>query len=163
MVMGPVQRVEALLQEVMDPELPFLNVVEMGMIKGVKEMSSGHIRVLLSPTYSGCPATDFIKEDVERVLRQVDPAGVVEVVLTPAWSTDDLAPSARQKMAENGIAPPESRKGDKGFLTGDVHRVPCPRCKSENTEMVSAFGSTACKAHFKCLDCLEPFDHFKCL
>lgn len=161
--MNRVERVEALLQEVMDPELPFLNVVEMGMIKGVTETAEGHIKVRLSPTYSGCPATDFIREDVERVVRQVDATGEVEVVLTPAWSTDDLAPSALRKMAEHGIAPPEERKGDKGFLIGEAHRVPCPRCKSQRTEMVSAFGSTACKAHFKCLDCLEPFDHFKCL
>lgn len=151
------------LEEVMDPELPFLNVVEMGMIKGVDETADGQIVVRLTPTYSGCPATDFIKEDVEQALRHIDPDGRVEVVLSPAWSTDDLAPSALEKMREHGIAPPLERKGDKGFLSGQTRTVPCPNCSSQNTEMVSAFGSTACKAHFRCLDCLEPFDHFKCL
>lgn len=151
-----------LLRSVMDPELPFLNVVEMGMIRGV-EMHNGHVVVKLTPTYSGCPATDFIQEDVLNAVRTLDSQGQVEVVLSPAWTTDDLSESAHVKMANHGIAPPLSRKGDKGFLTGDARHVACPRCQSLNTEMVSAFGSTACKAHFKCQSCQEPFDHFKCL
>ena len=156
------ERVWRRLREVPDPELPFLNIVEMGMVRGVR-WTDGQLSVSISPTYSGCPATDFIKEDVERVVRMLDPSGEVEIVLSPAWSTDDLEASALEKMRANGIAPPTERTSDKLRLKGQHGDVACPRCGSGDTEMVSAFGSTACKALYKCRTCLEPFDHFKCL
>lgn len=150
------------IRSVHDPELPFLTVEEMGMVRGVR-LDNGQIVVSLTPTYSGCPATDVISEDVTAAVQAVEPDARIEVVLTPAWTTDWILPSAHEKMRMHGIAPPEQSSADRAFLTGEGKIIPCPRCQSLNTRMVSAFGSTACKAHFTCEDCLEPFEHFKCI
>ena len=157
-----VDRIWAQVRQVMDPELPFLSVEDMGMVRGVA-IEEGRAVVFLTPTYSGCPATDAIAEDVAAALHAVEPEGEVRLVLTPAWTTDWLSEAAHAKMREHGIAPPEGRSADRAFLTGQGKVVPCPRCTSDRTTMVSAFGSTACKAHFTCNDCLEPFEHFKCI
>lgn len=155
-------RVWTQVRSVHDPELPYLTVEEMGMVRGVR-MQDGEVVVTLTPTYSGCPATDVISEDVSAAVQAIEPRARVEVVLSPAWTTDWILPSAYEKMRENGIASPEGRSSDRAFLTGQGKVIPCPRCASKDTEMVSAFGSTACKAHFKCRACLEPFEHFKCI
>lgn len=149
------------LESVVDPELPFLNVVEMGMVREV-ELNGQDLIVKITPTYTGCPATDVILKDIEAALRVTHPKARVEVVQHPAWTTDWIGPEARAKMAANGIAPPEGSSNDKSFLLGKKSTVPCPRCGSKDTRLVSAFGSTACKAHYTCSACLEPFDHFKC-
>ncbi len=146
-----------------DPELPFLTVEEMGMVRGVRIHEEQHLLVSLTPTYSGCPATDVISEDVLAAVQAVEPDAQVEVVLSPAWTTDWILDSAKEKMRIHGIAPPEKGQADRAFLTGKGKVVPCPRCGTDNTHMVSAFGSTACKAHFSCKECLEPFEHFKCI
>ena len=156
------ERVWTQVRSVHDPELPYLTVEEMGMVRGVR-MQDGEVVVTLTPTYSGCPATDVISEDVSAAVQAIEPHARVEVVLSPAWTTDWILPSAYEKMRENGIAPPEGRSADRAFLTGQGKVIPCPHCASKDTEMVSAFGSTACKAHFKCRACLEPFEHFKCI
>lgn len=150
------------VRSVHDPELPYLTVEEMGMVRGVR-IDQDQLVVTLTPTYSGCPATDVISEDITAAVQAIEPSARVEVVLSPAWTTDWILPSARAKMRANGIAPPEQASADRAFLTGEGKVIPCPRCASNATRMVSAFGSTACKAHFTCTACLEPFEHFKCI
>lgn len=157
-----ITRAWTFVRSVHDPELPYLTVEEMGMVRGVR-VDEGQIVVTLTPTYSGCPATDVISEDVTSAIRAVEPGARVEIVLSPAWTTDWILPSAHEKMREHGIAPPEQASADRAFLTGEGKIIPCPRCGSRDTKMVSAFGSTACKAHFTCTSCLEPFEHFKCI
>ncbi|MEY3425208.1 MAG: phenylacetate-CoA oxygenase subunit PaaJ, partial [Bacteroidota bacterium] len=119
--------------------------------------------VTITPTYSGCPAMKMIEVQIieklqEKGLKKVS----VDLVLSPAWTTDWLSESGRNKLREYGIAPPENEV-DKSVLFAEPTVVPCPLCHSRNTKMVSQFGSTACKAHYTCNDCLEPFDYFKCL
>ena len=150
------------LEDVMDPELPFLNVVEMGMIREVVEEDNAII-IRITPTYSGCPATDVIADDVLAAAKIIYANSRTEIVHTPAWTTDWIGEEARLKMAKNGIAPPVGQSADKSFLLGKNRSIPCPLCKSQDTRMVSPFGSTACKAHFQCNICSEPFDHFKCI
>lgn len=150
------------LATVVDPELPFLNVVEMGMVREIAPLPSGGWSVRITPTYSGCPATDVIMQDIRSVLGALATEVQVEVVHHPAWTTDWIGEEARNKMAAHGIAPPIGSHADKSFLLGKKQTVPCPLCGSSSTRLVSAFGSTACKAHYTCNECLEPFDHFKC-
>ncbi len=149
-------RVRAVLETVMDPEIPVVSIVDLGMLRRVEQRADGVIEVVLSPTYTGCPATDVIRRLVEEAL---DEAGIrpvrVRYELAPPWSTDWISEEGRRKLAEYGIAPPALKE------RADAP-VACPRCGSERTELVSAFGSTPCKALRRCLSCLEPFEHFKC-
>jgi ring-1,2-phenylacetyl-CoA epoxidase subunit PaaD len=150
------------LEAVNDPEVPVLTVVDLGVVRSV-ELKEGVPHVVITPTYSGCPAMQVIEEDIKRKLRMemnIDP--VVKLVLSPAWTTYWLSENGRKKLKEYGIAPPENEV-DKSVLFADPIIVPCPSCNSKETKMVSEFGSTACKAHYKCISCLEPFDYFKCL
>lgn len=157
-----VAKVKRQLEDVMDPELPFLTVKDMGMLRDVY-FKDGHTVIEITPTYSGCPATDVITKSTLEAAKIADPNAEVKVVMSPAWTTDWISDEARKKMEANGIAPPIGLSYDRAFLTGDGKVVPCPKCKTKNTKMISAFGSTACKASFTCLDCLEPFEHFKCI
>ena len=152
-----------LLKEVEDPEIPVLNVVDMGVIRSVKLLGN-QVEVTITPTYSGCPAMKTIEEDIVEILNEQHFDGVrVETVLSPAWTTDWMTEEAKEKLRAYGIAPPEHSTANKGELMGLEKTVKCPQCGSENTVMVSQFGSTACKALWKCKDCLEPFDYFKCI
>ncbi len=162
MVSDRVAQVERILDGVMDPELPFLTITELGMIQGCDLDEDGTVVIRLTPTYSGCPATDAIQDDIKSALQPVEPRFRIDIVHAPAWTTDWISAEAREKMRLNGIAPPEGTSADKAFLLGKSHTVPCPRCASEDTRLVSPFGSTACKAHYQCNACAEPFDHFKC-
>lgn len=162
MVIDRVARVQRILEQVMDPELPFLTVTELGMIRGCAETEDGTIEILLTPTYSGCPATDAIQDDIKAAIAPVETDFRIRLVHAPAWTTDWISAEAREKMRRNGIAPPEGSSADKAFLLGQRHEVPCPRCSGLDTRLVSPFGSTACKAHYQCNSCAEPFDHFKC-
>ena len=162
MVNDRVAQVERILDGVMDPELPFLTITELGMIQGCDLDKDGTVVIKLTPTYSGCPATDAIQDDIKSALQPVEPRFRIDIVHAPAWTTDWISPEAREKMRLNGIAPPEGTSADKAFLLGKSHTVHCPRCASEDTRLVSPFGSTACKAHYQCNACAEPFDHFKC-
>lgn len=150
------------LEEVFDPEVPVLTVVDLGVIRAVN-VSDSICTVTLTPTYSGCPAMKRMEEDIKDKLAEKGVENViVNLVLSPAWTTDWLTEKGRTKLREYGIAPPEDEP-DKSVLFADPVIVPCPQCNSKNTRLISQFGSTACKAHYQCNDCLEPFDYFKCL
>ncbi len=152
----PADRVRHVLETVMDPEIPVLSIVDLGMLRRVEQAADGVIEVVLSPTYTGCPATDVIRRLVEEALDAVDIRPVrVRYALSPPWSTDWITEDGRRKLAEYGIAPPQPKARTDA-------PVPCPRCGSQDTELVSQFGSTPCKALRRCLSCLEPFEHFKC-
>ena len=140
------------LSDVADPEIPVLTIMDLGIVRGV-DCSDG-VEVALTPTYSGCPATEAIEQSVIAALEEQGIADVrIKRVLSPPWTTDWISSEGRDKLRIYGIAPPERRN----------RPVACPRCNSSNSERVSEFGSTACKASYKCLDCLEPFEYFKCL
>jgi ring-1,2-phenylacetyl-CoA epoxidase subunit PaaD len=149
------------LAEVPDPEIPVLTIVDLGIVRDV-ECDTGVV-VSLAPTYSGCPATEVIESSVIAALEDRGIANVsVKRVLSPPWTTDWISDAGREKLREYGIAPPERGASKRALLQGQ-RRIPCPRCESENTELVSEFGSTACKASYRCTDCLEPFEYFKCI
>lgn len=154
--------ITALLDRVFDPEIPVLTIRDLGIVRQV-ETDGNKITVTITPTYSGCPAMDVIEREVRQVLQEAGYEVEVKTTLSPAWTTDWISEEGRKKMEEYGIAPPVKGSSDKRALFGKAPKVKCPHCKSENTEMVSLFGSTACKAQYKCLDCWEPFDYFKCL
>lgn len=153
----------SILSEVEDPEIPIINVVEMGIVRKVNVLPE-FTEVTITPTYSGCPAMKTIEEDIAEILveKKIGPFKIL-TVLSPAWTTDWMTDVAKEKLRSTGIAPPEGTASDKGLLMGKVKSVKCPRCGSLHTEMISQFGTTACKALYKCLDCLDPFDYFKCL
>jgi ring-1,2-phenylacetyl-CoA epoxidase subunit PaaD len=156
-----VAALRALLDEVHDPEIPILTIADLGVLRDVR-IEAGQPVVVITPTYSGCPAMHAIEDDIRQVLTAAGHREVrVETQLAPAWSTDDMSLAAHAKLRSVGIAPPTSVITDKRALLGE--HVMCPRCAARNTERVSEFGSTACKALYRCLSCLEPFDYFKCL
>ena len=150
------------LKTVSDPEIPVLSVLDLGVIREAIE-KNGIVIIKLTPTYSGCPAMDVISDDLKKVFSEIGKKAEVELVLSPAWSTDWISEEGLQKMEEYGIARPLSESHDIDVLLHEKKLVKCPQCGSTNTHLVSQFGSTACKALFKCDDCLEPFDYFKCL
>ena len=152
-----------ILAEVEDPEIPVINVVEMGIVRGV-QIEGDIVKVTITPTYSGCPAMKTIEEDIREILVEKKvPSFEVNTVLSPAWTTDWMTDIAKEKLRSTGIAPPVGTSSDKGLLMGKVRDVRCPRCGSKNTSMISQFGSTACKSLYKCNDCLDPFYYFKCI
>ncbi|MCX8081392.1 MAG: phenylacetate-CoA oxygenase subunit PaaJ [Bacteroidia bacterium] len=154
----------ALLQAIPDPEIPVLSVVELGVVREAKVREDGRAVVKITPTYSGCPAMKRMEQDIKKKLEEngfADP--IIEMVYYPAWTTDWISDEARQKLEQYGIAPPEKTTVDKSVITLHPKNIRCPRCKSHDVEMVSQFGSTACKALYKCNACLEPFDYFKCI
>ncbi len=154
--------VEALLSAVRDPEIPILTIADLGILREVTLDEGGRVTVVITPTYSGCPAMRTIEQDVRATLTGAGYADVtVESRLAPAWTTDWITADGRRKLLEVGIAPPARASTDKRALGTDA--VACPRCGSTRTEQVSEFGSTACKALYRCCACLEPFDYFKCL
>jgi ring-1,2-phenylacetyl-CoA epoxidase subunit PaaD len=154
------------LAAVPDPELPALTLADLGIVRFVSVREDGTLEVGLSPTYTGCPATDHIAELARRAL---EGAGVgafsVRPVLAPAWSSDWITVEGRRKLEEYGIVPPSpaaaSARTWRAAAVGLI--VACPRCRSARTESISEFGSTPCKALHRCLDCLEPFERFKCI
>ncbi|MEL6676462.1 MAG: 1,2-phenylacetyl-CoA epoxidase subunit PaaD [Bacteroidota bacterium] len=151
-----------LLTSVSDPEIPVLSIMDMGVVRSVEQVGQ-KVKVKITPTYSGCPAMDTISDEIKQTLNRAGYETEVELVLSPAWTTDWLTEKGRQQLADYGIAPPLAETGDKLALLHGEKIVPCTRCGSKNTRMLSQFGSTACKALFQCNDCLEPFDYFKCL
>jgi ring-1,2-phenylacetyl-CoA epoxidase subunit PaaD len=150
------------LEEVSDPEIPVLSVIDLGVVRDA-QLINGDWLITITPTYSGCPAMKTMEEDILSKLKEKGISSAkVELVLAPAWSTDWLSENGRIKLREYGIAPPE-HEVDKSVLFAEPTVVPCPKCHSRNTRMVSQFGSTACKAFYQCNDCQEPYDYFKCL
>ena len=151
------------LDEVIDPEIPVLTVRDMGIIREVRIHDHGGVEVVITPTYSGCPAMDMIEVHIKAVLQEKGYAPVTVItVLSPAWTTDWLSEEGRRKLREFGIAPPQGKSVDKRALFSEERHIECPHCGSTNTAMISQFGSTACKALYRCLACREPFDYFKC-
>lgn len=151
------------LNEVFDPEVPVLNVNDLGVVRKVEREGEDGWLITITPTYSGCPAMKRIEEDIIAKLKEKGlPSVRVKLTLAPAWTTDWISDAGREKLRAYGIAPPENEP-DKSTLFASPVVVPCPKCSSRNTRLISQFGSTACKAHYQCNDCLEPFDYFKCL
>jgi len=145
-----------------DPEVPCVTVADLGILRSVDIDADGVAVAKVTPTYSGCPATLAIELAVETALREAGFETRVERVLSPAWTTDWIGAEAREKLREYGIAPPVEASGSIRSLFGETE-VACPRCGSTDTARVSEFGSTPCKAHYRCEACLEPFDYFKCI
>ncbi len=151
-----------ILASVSDPEIPVLSILDMGIVKGVQELNGEYI-VTITPTYSGCPAMDVIGEEIQKAFETNGLKANIKTVLSPAWTTEWISEEGKIKLEKYGIAPPMNETMDKKALIEGERIVKCPQCKSTNTEMVSQFGSTPCKALFKCNDCQEPFDYFKCI
>lgn len=149
------------LATIPDPEIPVVSIVDLGMIRNI-DITSEQVIIYLSPTYNGCPALEVIRMQIRAVLEQSLAVPVkVQITLDPPWTTDWITAEGLQKLKDYGIAPPKRRKSLTGWRD-DAASVSCPHCGSEATELVSQFGSTPCKALYRCTDCLEPFDYFKC-
>ncbi|MBS0580420.1 MAG: phenylacetate-CoA oxygenase subunit PaaJ [Proteobacteria bacterium] len=157
------QRIWALLAEVPDPEIPVLSITDLGIVRHVRADASGALVVGLTPTYSGCPATEAIRAAVRDALDAHGFGAVrIEEVLSPAWSSAWLSARGRGRLREFGIAPPEAAVTSPRQLR-PAPLPACPRCGSRDSERLSEFGSTPCKAHYRCNACREPFDYFKCI
>ena len=157
------QEIWDILKDVVDPEIPVLTVIDMGIVRDVVQTENS-IEVSITPTYSGCPAMEAIGKDIQTALTQKGFQNVtVKSVLSPAWTTDWISEEGKRKLLEYGISPPENSTAEKDVLFGKHKSVKCPQCGSFHTTMISNFGSTACKALWKCEDCKEPFDYFKCI
>ena len=156
------QKFFEILETVSDPEIPVLSIMEMGVVRSAI-IVNGIVEVEITPTYSGCPAMDVIADDIVSAFKEKGYESKVNLVLSPAWTTDWITPKGRIALEKYGIAAPLSAEADKDALFGNKKIVKCPQCGSLNTKLVSQFGSTACKAFFQCEDCLEPFDYSKCL
>lgn len=158
-----IQKIWRLLEDVVDPEVPVLTVIDLGIIREVK-INENEVEVIITPTYSGCPAMDMIRMNIKLALIEHGYTDVkVTSVLSPAWTTDWMSEAGKQKLKEYGIAPPNPKQqvcDDKLFAPHEA--VQCPHCNSWHTRRISEFGSTACKALYQCNDCKEPFDYFKC-
>lgn len=149
------------LSEVPDPEIPVLTIADLGIVRDVTV--DDEVVVALTPTYTGCPATEMIEQSVIDTLHRQGIENVsIDRVLSPPWTTDWISDEGREKLREYGIAPPQQGAGKRALLHGE-RSIACPRCQSLETEIVSEFGSTACKAAYKCKACLEPFEYFKCI
>ena len=146
--------------QVVDPEIPVLTIADLGVLRGVA-VHDGRVEVAITPTYSGCPAMNMIALEIELALaREGIAKPVIHTVLSPAWTTDWMSEDGRRKLREYGIAPPVKASGRRA-LFGE-QQVECPQCGSVDTELLSEFGSTSCKALWRCKSCREPFDYFKC-
>jgi ring-1,2-phenylacetyl-CoA epoxidase subunit PaaD len=164
------ERAWTALEAVPDPEIPVVSIRELGILRDVRRAADGMLEVVITPTYSGCPAMSQIAEDVAHALEaaQLMPYRIA-TVLAPAWTTDWMTADAREKLRAYGIAPPTGNcasdapqeKVIRFVRTAAVPAPACPRCGSVHTERLAQFGSTACKALYRCLDCREPFDYFK--
>jgi ring-1,2-phenylacetyl-CoA epoxidase subunit PaaD len=157
--------VHAALDQLCDPEIPVVSLREMGILREVYISDTG-VEVVITPTYSGCPAMEQIHDDILQSLQQLGVQGQVKTQLAPAWTTDWMSSSAKEKLRAYGIAPPNCQSSSTSQVVRFTRRlqddvIACPRCGSINTTITSAFGSTACKALCKCLNCQEPFDYFK--
>lgn len=176
------------LGRVKDPEIPVLSLHDMGILRGVERLNESDDRhqealqafatahpdapeehaaavykITISPTYVGCPAMDRMEQDIREAMYVMQLPFVVEQQLQPSWTTDWISEEGRRKMEEYGIAPPVKESVDKRVLFQEAPKVSCPKCKSDDTRMLSRHGSTACKSQYACNSCLEPFEYFKCL
>ena len=153
------------LEDVKDPEVPVLSILDLGIVRNVQVSDDGpnpSVKVWITPTYSGCPAMDVIAIGIRMALTGIGIKNItIENQLSPAWTTDWMTEEGKRKLKEYGIAPP-NRKAYEALGLFEEDTIHCPRCGSEDTELVSQYGPTSCKALYKCLSCKEPFEHFKC-
>ena len=158
------QHIYDLIKEIPDPEIPVLTIVDLGVIRKVEQVAQDFV-ITITPTYTGCPAMNQFEDDILQTVKDNGINNVrIETQYDPAWTTDWMSNEAKQKLQDYGIAPPQEKTSDKNYIIGkEKKRVICPQCKSEDTKMISQFGSTACKALYQCNNCKEPFDYFKCI
>ena len=157
------EKIWKLLQEVNDPEVPVLSVIDLGIARDVK-INNDEVEIVITPTYSGCPAMDLISMNIKMALLEHGYKKIkITSVLSPAWTTEWMSEHGKEKLKAFGIAPPTAKQQVcHTELFHDGEAIQCPRCNSYNTRLISQFGSTACKALYQCNDCHEPFDYFKC-
>jgi ring-1,2-phenylacetyl-CoA epoxidase subunit PaaD len=158
-----IQELWTLLGEVTDPEVPVLSIVDLGIIRDIR-ITDGIPEIVITPTYSGCPAMDMIRANIRmRLLEQGFSDARIKTVLAPAWTTDWMSEAGKEKLKAYGIAPPlPAQQVCRLEWFSREEAIACPRCHSYHTTLISQFGSTACKALYRCEDCKEPFDYFKC-
>lgn len=153
-----------IVNRVKDPEIPTISVVELGVVRNI-ELINGKVIVTITPTYSGCPALDVMRNDIALELKESGYEDIeIKTVLSPAWTTDWLSDTAKQKLIESNIAPPITTANEYANLLNvvdDSPPVPCPYCNNMNTKLVAEFGTTACKSLYLCNECSQPFDYFK--
>ena len=158
-----INEIWTLLEEVKDPEIPVLSVVDLGVVRSIEQKEDQSWKVVITPTYSGCPAMNTIEMEIRILLESSGYKPLtVKTVLSPAWTTKWLSEKGKAQLKAYGIAPPVEDTSDKAALFPEPKVIACPHCGSEDTRMVSQFGSTACKSLYQCNSCLEPFDYFKC-
>ena len=151
------------ISEIPDPEIPVISIKELGVLRKIF-YDKDRLKVVITPTYSGCPAMDRFQKDITEKLELLEVKNFeIKMQFDPAWTTDWITDEAKEKLRAYGIAPPAHKTNDKNILLGIKQKVECPRCKTKETELVSQFSSTACKAMYRCTSCLEPFEYFKCL
>jgi len=161
--MASLEDIKKVISDIPDPEIPVISIKELGVLRNVF-YQEGSLKVVITPTYSGCPAMDRFQKDIVEKLELLKVKSYeIKMQFDPAWTTDWITEEAKEKLRNYGIAPPAHKTKDKNILLGKKQRVECPRCKTKETELVSQFGSTACKAMYRCISCLEPFEYFKCL
>lgn len=161
--MASLEDIKKVISDIPDPEIPVISIKELGVLRNIF-YQEGSLKVVITPTYSGCPAMDRFQKDIVEKLELLKVKSYeIKMQFDPAWTTDWITEEAKEKLRNYGIAPPAHKTKDKNILLGKKQRVECPRCKTKETELVSQFGSTACKAMYRCISCLEPFEYFKCL
>jgi ring-1,2-phenylacetyl-CoA epoxidase subunit PaaD len=160
--MKSIESIWKLLEEVPDPEIPVISIIELGIVRNI-ELINNVFEISITSTYSGCPAMDMIQVNIKSILEENNIKNfVIRMVYSPAWTTDWIPEEAKIKLEKFGIAPPRETTNSKLSLLGLEPTVKCPFCTSMKTVLISQFGSTACKAMYKCEECKEPFDYFKC-
>ena len=161
--MPTLEDIKKVISEIPDPEIPVISIKELGVLRNIF-YEEDSLKVIITPTYSGCPAMDRFQKDIVEKLELLKVKSYeIKMQFDPAWTTDWITEEAKEKLRNYGIAPPANKTKDKNILLGKKQLVECPRCKTKETELVSQFGSTACKAMYRCISCLEPFEYFKCL
>ena len=152
-----------ILSVICDPEIPVVSIQEMGILRDVV-VHDNVCEIIITPTYTGCPAMGIIEADIQSTLHHAGMAVVkVTTVSTPAWTTDWMTEAGKSKLQAYGIAPPQGESHNCGTHVALTDGIECPHCHSQHTQLLSEFSSTACKALYRCQDCLEPFDYFKCI
>ena len=161
--MAKLEDIKKVISEIPDPEIPVISIKELGVLRNIF-YEEDSLKVVITPTYSGCPAMDRFQKDITEKLELLEVKNYeIKMQFDPAWTTDWITDVAKEKLRNYGIAPPAHKTKDKNILLGKKQRIECPRCKTKETELVSQFSSTACKAMYRCTSCLEPFEYFKCL
>ena len=156
------QKIWSVLETVSDPEVPVLSIIDLGVVRDVVQTLTGSWDIIVTPTYTGCPAMDVMKINIRMALLAAGFTNIsIKEILSPAWNTAWMSEAGKQKLKAYGIAPPQYEKPTTDAFAKE-QTVPCPLCNSGNTRLVSQFGSTACKALYQCNNCSEPFDYFKC-